>query len=62
MVLFEFTSEFWHWARGKCVLCKALSLFVYKPGTKAVPEDVAVEAEKQGKGRRLGAVEGGDTQ
>lgn len=62
MVRFKFEGEFWHWARGKCVLCKALSLFVYKPGTKTVPEDVAAEAEKQGKGRRLGPAEGGDTQ
>lgn len=62
MVLFEFTAEFWHWARGKCVLCKALSLFVYKPGILPVPEDVAEKAVREGKGRRLGSADGGDTQ
>lgn len=52
-VLFEFTGEFWHWARGKCVLCQALSLFVYKPGTLPVSEEVAAAAEKKGAGRRI---------
>ncbi|WP_072389876.1 hypothetical protein [Hyphomicrobium sp. CS1GBMeth3] len=54
-VLFEFTGEFWHWARGKCVLCKALALFVYKPGVLPVSEDVAAQAEAEGKGRRVEA-------
>lgn len=61
MVRFEFTREFRHWARRAkqhCVLCKALSLFVYKPGVLPVSEEVAAKAEAEGAGRRLRDDEG----
>lgn len=56
MVEFEFTSTFRHWverARKHCVLCKALTLFEYKPGRLPVSEDVAAAAEAAGAGHRV---------
>lgn len=53
-VPFRFAREFRHWARNrKCVLCKALSLFVYPAGERSVSEDVAAAAEAEGAGKRL---------
>lgn len=62
-VPFEFAREFWHWARNrKCVLCRALSLFVYPAGRRSVSPEVADAAEAAGAGQRLTVIEGDRTE
>jgi len=54
MVTFNFTREFRHWvrtARKHCVLCKALTLIVHKPGVAEVDEETARAAAQAGAGR-----------
>lgn len=56
MVAFNFTREFRHWAersRKHCVLCKALSLIVHKPGIADVDEETARAATEAGAGAVL---------
>ena len=61
MAKIQFTREFRHWAKGKCVFCK-LALWVYRGGkTYDVPEEVAIKATQEGAGVRLDAPEGDRT-
>lgn len=60
-MLFRFDREFRHWAeraRKHCVLCKALSLVVHKPGTYEVDEETARAATEAGAGAPVDPTEG----
>lgn len=58
MKLFRFDREFSWWAPSRnCVLCKALSLFVAKPGPRPIPVDDEV-AEKALRARAGEVVDG----
>jgi hypothetical protein len=53
MVAFNFEKEFRHWAlraRKHCVLCKAMSLLVYKPGVVEIDAETARAAAQAGAG------------
>jgi len=56
MVAFRFDREFRHWvrkARANCVLCKAMHLIIYRPGTTEVDEETAAAAAQAGVGAPL---------
>lgn len=65
MVQFAFKREFRHWAeraRKHCVLCKAMSLFVYPAGkTIEVDEETARAATEAGAGAVVGSGQGNAT-
>lgn len=63
MVAFNFEREFRHWvrkARARCLLCKALTLIVHKPGVADVDEETARAATLAGAGAPLAPLPGND--
>jgi hypothetical protein len=58
MALFKFDQDFKWWGvapNRKCKICKALSLWMFKAGSRVIeiPEEAARDAEAAGVGKRV---------
>lgn len=61
MLRFRFDREFRRWlmkARANCVLCKAMTLVVFKPGVCEIDEETAAAAAEAGAGAVLDPADG----